>query len=399
LFDVPRKKNGRITNYAWHGKERDVFNGRFQRKNEHAATKMSPTSYTVSSKELLIGQKKVIKLPKLFVKPSQIIDGGFGVYAAEMIPKNKWITIYGGKYLTAVEAAERTHQTHIRTISSQFLCVDSLCTVENGFTLEGLVQNHMVGGFVNSSENTNFKQNCKYEKREQCCTGFPRIDKDSTIQSLDHIMMKTIRNIKRGEELFSKYGRGHSLTYCQSPSNTGMDTKARIPDTQAMTGALPPGEGERSVSTRTRTKGKNIHGLIWMHVCLHSHTQTFTHTHTFSHTHTHIHRLESRKSNRKSLNPAAAAAVDCIDMDAPAHVGSKARRPCNDCRQKKTKCFCGAADAILSPPLPGSGHTLLGTGGYLCAGALGGAANATAAVMQDAVRYRERKGLRMRSRR
>jgi hypothetical protein len=256
LYNVPRKKNGRITNYAWQDKERDRFNGRFQRKPEHAATKTSSTSYTVSPKEIPIGQNKVIRLPKLFVKPSQVIDGGLGVYAAEIIPKNKMITIYGGKYLTASQGAERDVKTHIRTIQSQFLCVDALCTEQNGFTLEDLVHDHMVGGFVNSSDNTNFEKNCEYKKLEQCCKGFPRIDKDSEIQSLDHIMMKTIKRIKRGQELFSTYGRGHCLTYWQSSSNTrkDADTKAKIPDTQAKTGALPPGEGERSVSCKRYVK-------------------------------------------------------------------------------------------------------------------------------------------------
>jgi hypothetical protein len=111
------------------------------------------------------------------------------VYAGEVIPKSRMITICGGKYLTADQGRERAVKTHIRTIHSRFLCVDAMSMDENGCTRQDLVNAHTVGGFVNSSQQTNFEQNCTFFKQEMCC-GFPRIDKEPEIQSVDRIMLR-----------------------------------------------------------------------------------------------------------------------------------------------------------------------------------------------------------------
>jgi hypothetical protein len=170
-----------------------------------------------------------IDLPNLLVSPSTIPQAGLGVFADQPISKNTYITIYGGKYLSVKDAKKLDSRTHVRTIISQFSCIDADVT-QNSFTRQDLVDRHMVGGFVNDPYNTKIKVNCKYDPIWCEVEGFPRIDNPvdhpsdmqshththatrlyelKLFKSLDHVMILATKDIEKGEELFASYGKDY----------------------------------------------------------------------------------------------------------------------------------------------------------------------------------------------
>ena len=166
----------------------------------------------MSTRQIKHTLKKIIYLPNLFVTTSLVPQAGLGVFADQGILKNAYITIYGGKYLGMKDAKALRSKTHLRTILTQFSCVDADVT-QNSFTRQDLIDKHLVGGFINSSHKTDMAVNCKYVVIVCRTKDFPRIDNPdecpSDLQSHSHIMIQATKAIDKGEELIVSYGKAY----------------------------------------------------------------------------------------------------------------------------------------------------------------------------------------------
>ena len=156
-------------------------------------------------------RKSTFRLPKLIVKPSIIPNIGLGVFTAETIRKNTYLTIYGGQYLSAKQGKELPphRRTHLRTITSGHTCVDANVD-HNSFTYMDLAEKHCVGGLVNCTHKTGLKANCKYADF-QCAGAFPRVDNPDHFDthSSKHVVIQAIRDMECDEELFLSYDAGY----------------------------------------------------------------------------------------------------------------------------------------------------------------------------------------------
>ena len=122
----------------------DFFSSRY------CAPGVDPIIVPVIEKMIPWTATKKFSLPPVVIQPSSIPQAGMGVFACRDIKKNEYITIYGGKYLDHNEAQHLEIKTHLNTIVSRHLYVDSN-TSKNTFTMQNLANEHMVGGFVNGA--------------------------------------------------------------------------------------------------------------------------------------------------------------------------------------------------------------------------------------------------------
>lgn len=234
----------------------DFFSSRY------CAPGVDPIIVPVIEKMIPWTATKNFSLPPVVIQPSSIPQAGMGVFACRDIKKNKYITIYGGKYLDHNEAQHLEIKTHLNTIVSRHLYVDSN-TSKNTFTMQNLANEHMVGGFVNGA-GTIYKNSLPVNAKYTSITTekkFPRIDtilntnvgsegareegsergrkeeeggreslprkasekqarrgkgkdsKRSPINSTSHLLVQAVLDIQKGEEIIVRYGTYYDGVY------------------------------------------------------------------------------------------------------------------------------------------------------------------------------------------
>lgn len=169
-------------------------------------SKVSKISQTISQ-----SQKKV-SLPVqtigngVYVSKSTIKDGGLGLFTDHDIRKGEYITKYDGPVIdwkTAVQRRKNGDCSHIRTLVSQYSCIDGFTTPQNGVG-GGSFINDATGG-ANSShlnekgtlKNGAFKNTTKFILRTN----------NKTMESV--IWIRAITDIPKNTELFASYGRSY----------------------------------------------------------------------------------------------------------------------------------------------------------------------------------------------
>jgi len=125
------------------------------------------------------------------VKPSQIKHAGLGLYSKIVFRKGQAITEYDGKIIDwdqAKELREKKQATHVRTLVSQFYCIDGLKKPLVG---------RGGGSFCNDSRGSGFANNATFKKKYD--SGGIR----------DQVFIVAKRDIEPGEEIFVSYGTGY----------------------------------------------------------------------------------------------------------------------------------------------------------------------------------------------
>lgn len=116
--------------------------------------------------------------------------------------------------MTRLEGQALDIKTHLRTISSSYSAVDANSDAYS-FTREEMIEKHVVGGFVNSSWNTDHKANCKYHVVVCETEGFPRVDLPSSLECMDHIVVQATKRIEKDHECIIRYGHFYDTTLLQ----------------------------------------------------------------------------------------------------------------------------------------------------------------------------------------
>ena len=142
---------------------------------------------------------------KTTVSESLIPGAGMGLFAMRDIHKGEVVTEYGGEVVDIKRAKELMaagEDTHLLTVTSQYEALDGRVRPEAGFTLEYYYRNDMMGSFANSID----KPNVKYVEQSR---SYGRIHPYGATAS-KKMVLRAIRDIKAGEEIYSNYGKGYS---------------------------------------------------------------------------------------------------------------------------------------------------------------------------------------------
>jgi len=127
------------------------------------------------------------------VKPSQIVNGGNGLFASKSFNKNELITAYEGEEIdraTADQLRKEGKDTHIKSISAFHQLV-------NGFKDPKEAAGKGGGSFANTTKGTQFEQNAEIVRKTNKKTG------------LDQLYVKALKDIQPGEEVFVDYGKDY----------------------------------------------------------------------------------------------------------------------------------------------------------------------------------------------
>lgn len=141
---------------------------------------------------------------KTTISTSLIPDGGLGLFAMRDIKRGEFVTEYGGEVVDIERAKEllaNKEDTHLRTLSSQFDALDGRLRPEAGFTLEYYYRNDLMGSFANTSKTPNVKYVEKIRS-------VGRVHPYGGVATKT-IMLRAIRDIKAGEEIYVNYGEGY----------------------------------------------------------------------------------------------------------------------------------------------------------------------------------------------
>lgn len=119
----------------------------------------------------------------LRIKPSQIDDAGFGLYATRRFAKNEKIDDYSGEKLTREEIGERYDGARGEYVlcRSERECFDAAKTSAS------------YARFANSTRGTSLRPNARFTRGS--ARGFP--------------ILRASRPITNGSEIFASYGRDY----------------------------------------------------------------------------------------------------------------------------------------------------------------------------------------------
>lgn len=132
-------------------------------------------------------QSNSIEAPEadyLYIKPSQIVDAGNGLFTAIDIYKNEIITLFKGEIITDKEAEQRAKQNNNRYFINMLdgSVMDSMhtdCFAKYANDAKGLISSP-------------FKNNAII-----------------TLDNCNNVCLKAIKKIKAGEEVFCSYGKAY----------------------------------------------------------------------------------------------------------------------------------------------------------------------------------------------
>lgn len=153
----------------------------------------------VSGGNTVVLNKKPYKFPKIIARSSPV--GGYGVFACENIDRGTLITLYGGRLVSAKEAAalvESQEATHLKSIEVMHSAFDS--RVQGKFTMDYYANNNMLGGLINSAVHPSLKEHSIYD-----CHEHPQPDGLPPVYVDRWIGFVAARHIEEGEELFWNY--------------------------------------------------------------------------------------------------------------------------------------------------------------------------------------------------
>lgn len=145
-----------------------------------------------------------IRLPKVKVDQSSVLDAGMGLFVLEDIRKGSFVTEYGGPIIYFKEARslqEDEKDTHLRSIIPLFSCYDGRVTSE--YPLTWYVEHHLLGSFANDPYDTWYEANAKikeFEVDHMTPAGQP---------SSKRVFYVATKDITTGSEIFFDYGPGY----------------------------------------------------------------------------------------------------------------------------------------------------------------------------------------------
>lgn len=154
---------------------------------------------------------------RLRVAPSTIPGGGLGVFADDDFAKGEVLTQYIGELLDRKQAMELRRQgkaTHMATLN-QHQIIDAQHEIDHKADWKQKTKGFPVGGFTNaplSPEGTN-SQFCVQEKQPRAWSEniFALRNQKGELKEKpsETLWIRSIRPIKRGEEIFVPYGRSY----------------------------------------------------------------------------------------------------------------------------------------------------------------------------------------------
>lgn len=182
----------RLAHYRGYGDKNNPFSYVLTNRNVSFKRDVS-TSTQISSDPLLIDPMEDLRV---FVKPSDIEDGGEGLFAKVSAASGEVMSFYNGIRISHVEVDDRDWRWNNNTIS-----LDDHIVID---VPENLSDTNIYRASLGHKANHSFTPNCMYDPYNH-----PRF---GLIKSI-----RTIRNVLAGEELTVAYGYDHSKLETDAP--------------------------------------------------------------------------------------------------------------------------------------------------------------------------------------